>query len=153
MGRRAWSTRLTVEECKFISVSRLTPATKIGMRLGRLIYRPPGDPSNNVIEYTSTKCHFGGERFWFICPYCSRRVSKLYLPPSGDYYACRKCHNLTYESCKEHDQRIDAIIKNPEAAAKRMKGGRILKEAFLILKARDAAHRKRERRMRRYLNQ
>lgn len=49
-----------------------------------------------------TKCHFGGERPWFICPdinngvYCGRRVAKLY--GAGKYFACRHCHDLTYHS-------------------------------------------------------
>jgi hypothetical protein len=151
MGRWPWSTRITVEECQCIDVSRLTPATKIGMRLRRLVYRPAGNPANSVIEYTFTKCHFGGERLWLICPFCGRMVAKLFLPPSGDCYACRKCHNLTYESCKEHDQRIDEIIKNPEAAAERMKRGS-LKDAFLLLRAWEVFHRKKERRLGRYIN-
>jgi hypothetical protein len=30
------------------------------------------------IEVVSTPCHLGGERFWFICPQCSRRCAILY---------------------------------------------------------------------------
>jgi hypothetical protein len=28
-------------------------------------------------------------------------VAKLYLPPGGDYYGCRHCYNLTYQSCRD----------------------------------------------------
>lgn len=55
----------------------------------------------------STPCNFGGKRWWFVCKlsssgiYCGRRVAKLYLAPSGKYFACRYCYNLTYESCRE----------------------------------------------------
>lgn len=51
---------------------------------------------------TTTPCHLGGKRFWFICGlskngrYCGRRVSILYK--SGDYFGCRHCHNIAYES-------------------------------------------------------
>ncbi len=51
---------------------------------------------------TSTPCHFGGERWWFICPLtldgrpCKRRVGKLYK--DGDYFGCRHCYDLTYQS-------------------------------------------------------
>jgi len=54
------------------------------------------------IPLTTTPCRYGGVRYWFICPwyrnnvYCGRRVSKLYK--DGDYFACRHCYNLTYES-------------------------------------------------------
>jgi len=72
------------------------------------------------IELVTTPCHFGGVRYWFICPLvvngrpCRRRVSTLYLPPNGEYFGCRHCHDLTYRSQKEHDKRIDALLTNPE---------------------------------------
>ncbi len=67
------------------------------------------------VEITSTRCHFGGRRFWFHCPIvkdgtpCHRRVGKLYLPPGARYFGCRICYDLTYESCQEHNGRIDAL--------------------------------------------
>ncbi len=33
---------------------------------------------------------------------CGRRVGKLYLPPGEAYFACRECHQLTYQSQQEH---------------------------------------------------
>src|SRR5262249_58550298 len=43
----------------------------------------------------STRCNYGGERQWFICPAagCSRRVLVLY---SSSIFSCRHCLNLTY---------------------------------------------------------
>ncbi|MDH4203412.1 MAG: hypothetical protein OEV87_11045 [Phycisphaerae bacterium] len=58
------------------------------------------------IPLTTTPCHLGGVRYWFICPltvdgvYCGRRVGTLYLA-SGKYFGCRHCHNLSYESRNE----------------------------------------------------
>jgi len=54
------------------------------------------------IPLTNTPCRYGGVRYWFTCPwykngvYCGKRVAKLYK--DGDYFACRHCYNLTYES-------------------------------------------------------
>lgn len=51
---------------------------------------------------TTTKCNFGGHRYWFICSvykngqYCGKRVGTLYK--DGDYFACRHSNELTYES-------------------------------------------------------
>jgi len=44
-----------------------------------------------------TRCHYGGWRAWFLCPRlgCGRRVRVLY---GGAYFACRQCHDLTYDS-------------------------------------------------------
>jgi len=59
------------------------------------------------VQLTTTPCNFGGVRYWFICPlskngvYCGRRVSKLYCAPGGNYYGCRHCYNLSYESRNE----------------------------------------------------
>jgi hypothetical protein len=36
-------------------------------------------------------CHLGGERPWFHCPGCSRRIAKLYWGGEQLHYRCRKC--------------------------------------------------------------
>lgn len=65
------------------------------------------------VRIVSTKCNFGGVRYWFLCPlngnglYCYKRISTLYLPPVGKYFGCRHCHDLTYEAQKEHNKRLD----------------------------------------------
>lgn len=54
------------------------------------------------VQLEETHCHFGGARFWFICPlyknkkYCGRRVGVLYK--DGDWFGCRHCYELTYTS-------------------------------------------------------
>lgn len=47
------------------------------------------------IRVTWTPCHLGGERPWFLCPCCGRRVAKLY---SSTVFACRHCLRLNYRS-------------------------------------------------------
>lgn len=70
------------------------------------------------VQIVWTPCHFGGRRWWFLCPLvhqgmtCGRRVSILYLG-RGKHFGCRHCYNLTYRSCQEHDKRMDPLIKNP----------------------------------------
>src|SRR5262249_30580411 len=59
------------------------------------------------VRLQATPTQFGGRRWWFTCPLrakgvaCYRRAGKLYLPPEGKFYGCRKCHGLTYRSCQE----------------------------------------------------
>lgn len=67
-----------------------------------------GEPKEYLynILMDKTTCNYGGQRFWFICPlskngvYCGRRVAKLYKG-NGDYFGCRHCYNLSYESRNE----------------------------------------------------
>jgi hypothetical protein len=68
------------------------------------------------ITLTTTPCNLGGKRYWFICPltsngiYCGRRVGTLYLASSGNYFGCRHCYNLSYESRNEpHFARFGGI--------------------------------------------
>jgi len=59
------------------------------------------------ISLTKTPCNFGGVRYWFICPlsvngvYCGRRTGTLYLASGGNYFGCRQCYDLSYESRNE----------------------------------------------------
>jgi hypothetical protein len=59
------------------------------------------------VPLEATRCHFGGVRWWFICPLsvngvrCGRRVGVLYRAPRADYYGCRHCYDLSYESRNE----------------------------------------------------
>lgn len=56
------------------------------------------------IPIVSTSCNYGGKRYWFKCSvfnngiYCGRRVGKLYLGSGSNYFACRHCYNLSYDS-------------------------------------------------------
>ncbi len=69
------------------------------------------------IKLTRTLCHFGGYRYWFVCPvvkdevYCGNRCAKLYLPPAGQYFGCRECYDLTYESCQK-SHKYDRIVNH-----------------------------------------
>ena len=52
------------------------------------------------VRTQTTPCHLGGERHWFTCPRCNKRVAVLYAP--GRYFACRQCGGLTYATQKEN---------------------------------------------------
>ena len=54
-----------------------------------------------VVYLVKTKCHYGGNRYWFQCggingEYCGRRVGVIYK--IGWSFMCRKCGNLNYAS-------------------------------------------------------
>jgi hypothetical protein len=74
----------------------------ISMRLQYRATSADQRSSDYWVSITSTSCNYGGVRLWFLCPgwkngvRCGRRCRKLYL--RGIVFACRVCHELTYES-------------------------------------------------------
>ena len=71
------------------------------------------------ISLTTTPCHYGGVRHWFLCPasvdgvLCENRVGVLYLPPGGKVFACRHCYGLTYESSQQN-HKYDRVAEHLE---------------------------------------
>ncbi|SEJ66078.1 hypothetical protein SAMN04244572_04824 [Azotobacter beijerinckii] len=59
----------------------------------RLSYRVAGEPREYRAAIEWTPCHLGGERPWFRCPACGRRMAKLSI---GEVTACRRCLGLNY---------------------------------------------------------
>ena len=51
-----------------------------------------------------SQCHYGGERPWFECPHCHRRVAQLAIFPWP--LRCRHCHQKPYYS-----QQIDRLAR------------------------------------------
>jgi hypothetical protein len=60
-------------------------------------------------------------------------MGKLYLPPGGRYFGCRHCYGLTYRSCQEHDKRVDALRRNPEALEALLDDPKALNMSQLLL--------------------
>ncbi|GAJ20291.1 unnamed protein product [marine sediment metagenome] len=62
------------------------------------------------VRLVPTKCNYGGQRWWFICNNCQRRVGVLYIGDSE--FACRHCYNLTYESRNESRRGFFGVMEN-----------------------------------------
>lgn len=85
-----------------------TDAVEAEMRLEYTVRLRTGKPFlvETTIPMTTTPLHFGGVRWWFQCPNCSKRYGKLWKPPESDYFRCRICHSLTYNSSQStHEYR------------------------------------------------
>jgi hypothetical protein len=73
------------------------------------------------VPVTTTRPYLGGKRFWFLCPMirngrqCGKRVARVYLPSGQRIFGCRYCHNLTYQSVREHDNRKYQLARDPAA--------------------------------------
>lgn len=60
------------------------------------------EPTEYALALVTTPCHYGGVRYWFLCPQkgCRSRVAKLYYV--SNLFACRTCHNLVYIHQQRH---------------------------------------------------
>jgi hypothetical protein len=114
--------KLICEECEQISISAIVRKQKSAMfklqsrwnrqefycvladRLGYMVLLSVRKPSPLDLSFTFSTPHFGGQRYWFLCPHCGKRVGKLYRPRLTDKFECRHCHRLTYASSQVHNR-------------------------------------------------
>ncbi len=114
--------KITVEECEYLNISTII----YHLRYDRpLLQQSIADALDSLsqrsmtsefaglphLHFTTTRCYFGGVRYWFLCPACSKRVGKLYASLSANEFKCRHCHNLTYRSSQTHNQRVNSLSK------------------------------------------
>jgi len=76
------------------------------------------------VMLVTTKCNFGGKRYWFKCPDCLRRIGVLYY--RNGYFSCRHCQYLTYVSKKVNgvEKITGRIVSDKEVEALRLKAKR-----------------------------
>jgi len=79
-------------------------------------YEDEWEDVQQTIQLVTTPCHFGGERKWFKCPYCKKRVGVLAL--GNDMFACRKCYKVPYGS--QSESRQDRITRAQRKLADRI---------------------------------
>ena len=118
MGRWPWSDRVMVENCLVLSV--FDPETKRRVAktgedgfLEVVVSEDDVELFRHRLLITKTPTRSGGWRYWFRCHSCYKKVAKLYLPPQAQRFGCRKCHDLTYRSQKQHDKNVTALLKSP----------------------------------------
>ena len=63
------------------------------------VKKSTGEVVEQRVQTQTSPCHLGGERHWFTCPKCGKRVAVLYAP--GRYFACRQCGGLAYATQKQ----------------------------------------------------
>ena len=80
----------------------------------------PVEINRHEIQLQSTRCYFGGERFWFVCPTldCGRRVAFLYYARIA--FACRTCCGLAYPSQRERAP--DRALRRAQSLRRRLGG-------------------------------
>ena len=126
-GRHWGGRRRTVEECLTLDISKLVKGDLLGKPFAEVRWFRGGEQVDSIsytlkenvltlygpvtqgITLVTTRLYSGGERYWFLCPNCRRRVGKLYLPTERSWFFCRRCWDLTYESCQE-SHKFDSLF-------------------------------------------
>jgi hypothetical protein len=64
-------------------------------------YADDTDPYAKEVQVAESTCHFGGRRYWLVCPNprCRRRTARLFRVDDG--LTCRNCAKLSYRSQRE----------------------------------------------------
>jgi hypothetical protein len=66
-----------------------------------LNYTCNGTPVSQTVTLVRSQPHFGGARWWFLCPATHQRVRTLFLPPGAQRFASRRAYRLRYQSQRE----------------------------------------------------
>jgi hypothetical protein len=90
-----------VEDARVVTITALLATGRIladdqGHRVELLITATAVE----TFVLTTTRPHFGGRRWWIVCP-CGRRVAALYGAAVAGSYRCRTCARLVYTSQRE----------------------------------------------------
>ena len=94
----------------------------------RLHYRRDGTPEDYKVRLTVTYPHYGGIRWWFVCPANGSRTAKLHLPPGGNLFASRAAYRLGYNSQQESP--MFRYLSQAQAIRRRLGGSTCIDEWF-----------------------
>lgn len=123
---------MTVEKCSSINIFSLLKEVKkqvnrdypdtVSEELLKIVQEELSKFTINgqQFEYIAIDNYLGGYRWFFACPKCKNKASKLFLPPlSGEQkYLCKNCHKLKNQSALMGQNNIYKKVSRP---LKRMK--------------------------------
>ena len=89
-----FSKKVLVEECRKIKISDFLRNCQL--KLKKLTLELEINAQGVSIDLTTSNTRFGGERIWFVCPLCHKRVGVLLEHPVTQEMGCRTCLGLDY---------------------------------------------------------
>lgn len=88
-----------------------TPNTTIHFQ-----YKHNDKDYNYHVKLDKTPCHYGGYRYWYVCPHCGKRTSVLY---QAGLYVCRHCIGANYQT--QLNQPLDNVRRKMHKVASKLK--------------------------------
>ncbi len=83
-----------VENCKQIEINSLIK--NVNRKLKYSLLQQEMEISGINVSICTSKTRFNGERLWFVCPRCKKRVGILYF--QDNLVECRTCLRLYYKN-------------------------------------------------------
>lgn len=99
--------KILTEQCQQIRLSDFIG--NVRKQLKRYILQSSIEANGYQLLLNSSKTGFGGTRFWFSCPICSKRVGVLYKHPASEILGCRSCLKLDYRKHR-YSKMIENVI-------------------------------------------
>ena len=78
-------------------------------------YQFKGKPYAYDVGITTSSCHYGNYRYWFICPHCGKRVGVLYC---AGLYVCRHCIGANYQT--QLEQPLERVRRKKYKVGKKL---------------------------------
>lgn len=79
------------------------------------------EPMRYRVGLQWTRPHYGGIRWWFVCPRDQERCGKLYLPRGGWQFWSREAYRLRYQSQRE--TALDRAGRRARKVLRKLGGG------------------------------
>lgn len=83
-----------IDECEKVDISSLLRVAMFELK--KTLIQSQLQTEGVEVNLLTSKAGFGGQRLWFECPKCRRRVGAFYKHPMSGVTACRKCLGLKY---------------------------------------------------------
>ena len=86
--------KLLADECQKVRIGDFLKQYQ--SQLKELIIKTQAEILGTEISLAVSNTFNNGVRFWFKCPFCSKRVGILYKHPLNNKVGCRLCLNVDY---------------------------------------------------------
>jgi hypothetical protein len=80
----------------------------------------------HVVKLESDKPHFGGRRWWLVCPLSGRRARKLYLFPDQPDFRHRKSVDPPFSYPTQRTSGLNRVLQQRDAVGLKRRSGELL---------------------------
>jgi len=87
---------ILTDQCQEIRVADFVRKAKQGLK--EALLQSSIEAEGYKLLLNKSKTGYGGERYWFLCINCRKRVGVLYKHPVSEVLGCRTCLGLDYRS-------------------------------------------------------